>query len=791
MSYPNPENPISESDSSEQKAVFLKSVILPSNPLVRIVQVRNKMSLSKKIKYGYILTVGIAVLGSTISLAIGDYYYYQAKQQKNKITQESRLLNNLRYTIFELKTITSTSSSVGKIDNLHKAKAVAIKSNTEVKAALEKISVSPTYFSIPEVKELLNKYGNTIEKIYQNLDTTLNQIETLKPNQDKIPQTKEILTDFTTIHKNHNLLDLADDLEIIRRTADRKEQEANSELIRAEIQRIFIIFIGISLSLIVTYLLSSYMMIIITYPLQRIKKNTQKAIEESDLELELSINYQDEITQIGSYLDQLISKNQSLMVAHKETEKAFDIVNKAKKRFMANISHELLTPLNGILGYTQVLQNSQNIAIKEKRGIQVIHKCAEHLLMLINDIIDFSKIESNKIELSVESFNLLSFLQEIIEIYRIQAREKGILFSYELPNNLPIGITTDKKRLRQVIVNLLGNAIKFTERGSVKLQVEFTKSSTAKVKINFAVQDTGIGISHNNLEKIFLPFEQVVDSRTHKDGTGLGLSISQKIVELMGSHIEVNSELGKGSNFQFTINCPIAEDWTEVSVITIPETKKIIGYFGEPKKILVVDERWEHRSLIVNMLEPIGFYIIEANDGEEGLAKAHLYHPDLIISDIYMPILDGWEMLSHIRSSNNLKDIPVILTFTSIFDKEEQKITYSEANDFLNKPIQSEQLYYLLKRELKINWKYENSENIQLNTLDKNQQVSIVFPPASELIMLLDYAKKGQIKGIIKELENIANIDKEYQGFVNHLNLLIKDFNIKNIRSFLNENIRD
>lgn len=789
MSHPNPEHPIYKSDSSKQKTVYQKSVISRSSALARITQASNNMSLSKKIKSGYILIVGIAILGSTISLAIGDYYYYQAKQQKIKITQENRLLNKLRHTAFELQSIAGFSSSIQKTENLHKAKAVAIKGNTKLKAVLEKFNNSPTSFSIPEVKELLAKYRDTIEKLSQNLDTTLNQIEPLISNSDTLPQAQQILASFYTSDTNSNLLDLADDLAAIIDITEKQEKQAEVELFKAEIFRILIIFLGISLSIIIAYLFASYMSEVITYPLGKIKFALQKAAEESKLEMELSTTNEDDTGQITDYLNQLVNKIESLMIANKEAEQAFDVANQAKRRFMANISHELLTPLNGILGYTQVLHNSQNFTQKEQRGIKVIHKCAEHLLILINDIIDFSKIESNKIELNYSGFNLQSFLEEIIEIYQIKAREKDILLIYQPPSNLPSGIITDKKRLRQVLVNLLGNAIKFTECGSVKLKLTVSEITNSEVKINFAVQDTGIGISVRDLKNIFLPFEQVVDSKTHKNGTGLGLSISQKIVQLMESNIKVSSELGKGSIFRFDINCPITEECVERSVITT--SRKIIGYSGPRKTILVVDDHWEHRSLIINILEPIGFNLIEAQNGEEGLEKANLDRPDLIISDIYMPILNGWEMLNFIRNSQNLRKIPFILTSANMFDKYREKIASSGASNYLMKPIQSEELYELLRNELQINWRYINSDNILFNNFNKTQQEAIVFPPTSELIMLLDYAKKGQIKGIIEELEKIANIDGEYQNFVNHLNVLLKDFNIKNIRSFLNENIQE
>ena len=778
MSYPNPEHPIPEDDSSKQKAVSLQSLISSSNPFTRIAQVTSRMSLNQKIKSGYIFTVSITILGTIISLVIGDYYYLLAKQKKIKIAQEYRLLSKLRYTTFELQSITRFSSPTQNTKNLRQAKVI-----------LAQLSTSPVSFSIPEAKELVAKYKNTIRKLYQILDAKLNKIEPLISNSDALPPGQEKLAGFIANYINSELLDLTDDLAVVLNIFEKKEEQIKAELAQAEILRLLIILIGITFSLTITFILANYINKIITKPLQEIIFFAQKFAQESQLEIGLSQINRDEIGQIVNYLNQLIAKTQSLIIAHKEAEKKFDIANQTKRKFMANISHELLTPLNGILGYTQVLHNSHNLTTKEQRGIKVIHKCAEHLLVLINDILDFSKIEANNLQLNFSDFHLASFLQEIIDIYDIQARQKDIIFIYEAPINLPSAITTDKQRLRQVIVNLLSNAIKFTEQGSVKLQVKVSKISTSEAKINFTVRDTGIGISDRHLEDIFLPFEQVVDFKTHKDGTGLGLSVSQKIVELMGSRIEVSSELGKGSTFSFGINCNIIEEWTER--IAINSTEKIIGYSGEQRKILIVEDRWEHRSLIVNILEPIGFYLIEASNGEEGLEKANIYQPDLIISDIYMPILSGWKMLSRIRKSQNIKDIPVILNSAIISDKDRQKSTDYRANGFLTKPVRTEELYQIIKKELKINWKYPDSENILLDNFNKNQQESMVFPPASELIMLLDYAKKGQIKGIITELDKIANTDKEYQAFVNHLNLLLKDFNIKNIRSFLKENIHD
>ena len=224
---------------------------------------------------------------------------------------------------------------------------------------------------------------------------------------------------------------------------------------------------------------------------------------------------------------------------------------------------------------------------------------------------------------------------------------------------MPEGIAADEKRLRQVLLNLLGNAIKFTDKGSVGLEISGSSypSNSSIIKLHFRVRDTGVGMSATQLEKIFLPFEQVGDDSRKSEGTGLGLAITQKIIEMMDSSISVHSELGAGSLFEFEISCPLAADWMHSSSFT--KTGKIIGYSGSKKQILIVDDRWENRSVIVNLLEPLGFVMIEAENGQEALEKIKELPPDLIISDLSMPVVDGWEMLSQVRQSENLKNIPI------------------------------------------------------------------------------------------------------------------------------------
>ncbi|MCJ8282143.1 MAG: ATP-binding protein [Rivularia sp. ALOHA_DT_140] len=356
--------------------------------------------------------------------------------------------------------------------------------------------------------------------------------------------------------------------------------------------------------------------------------------------------------------EQLEIRVEERTVELKEAKINADAANKAKSEFLANMSHELRTPLNGILGYAQILQGSKNMTEKEHKGIGIIDQCASHLITLINDILDLSKIEDQKMELHPEPIHFSSFLEGVADICRIKAEQKNINFNYKFDHNLPIGVESDEKRLRQVLINLLGNAIKFTNSGEVNFEVSLVDNQETEVNqhqkyyiVRFKIIDTGVGMTEAQLEKIFLPFEQVGNIQKQSEGTGLGLTISQQIVGLMGSVLEVESFSGKGSRFWFDVEIPEAKEWVHKSIVT--SQNNIVGFKEGKRTILVVDDHWENRSVIVNLLEPLGFKMIEAEDGKEGLSKAQEFNPDLIIADISMPVMNGFEMISNLKKHHN------------------------------------------------------------------------------------------------------------------------------------------
>lgn len=461
-----------------------------------------------------------------------------------------------------------------------------------------------------------------------------------------------------------------------------------------------------------------------------------------------------------------------------------DSANHAKSEFLANMSHELRTPLNGILGYAQILARSKVIPQKELHGVDIIYQCGAHLLTLINDILDLSKIEARKLELYPQSFYFPAFLQGVVEICRIRADQKNIEFIYQPDTNLPEGIQADEKRLRQVLINLLGNAIKFTDKGAVTLKVDVVESREKHSKfIKFQIIDTGVGIAQDQVGAIFQAFEQVGDQKRQSEGTGLGLAISQKIVQLMGGTIQVTSQLGVGSNFFFDVELPFAPNWVQQT--NIGRQQKIIGYTGKKLSILIIDDRWENCSVIRHLLEPIGFDVIEAPNGQEGLNKMYQHHPNLVITDLSMPIMDGFEMLKHVRQSEYLKTYKVIVSSASVANLDRQMSLDAGGDDFLPKPVQTDELFTILEKYLELNWQYETSENLEINNISESNDIAIITPAREELQILLKLAQQGRLKKITEMMEELKQIESSYQSFANSIKQLAKQFQAKKIEQLI------
>ena len=485
---------------------------------------------------------------------------------------------------------------------------------------------------------------------------------------------------------------------------------------------------------------------------------------------------------------------------------AAESANRAKSEFLANMSHELRTPLNGILGYAQILGLKNNLSSFQQKGLQIIERSGRHLLELINDILDLSKIEAQKLDLVMSNFQLTPFLDELVSLVRIQAEQKDLTLNLEYDSGLPEAVCGDEKRLGQILLNLLGNAVKFTKQGSVTLKVakvnEMNKApegdwNKRQSTIRFEVRDSGIGIPEEALKEIFSVFKQVGEHSRSTEGAGLGLAISRQLIRLMNSELFVESTVGEGSRFWFELTLEEVESRHARKRL---EERRVVGFTSthDPRipKILVVDDKLENRALLVSLLNLLGFQVSEANDGQQALQKIPDFQPNLILMDLIMPVMDGFEAMRQIRKTQSFTQIKVIAVSASTLMSPERIRTESGFDDYLRKPLQIPALLDALALHLELTWIYE-SESGQSRKPEENQPRSVdtmpqderlVSPSPEEIENLYEMTLDGNFKALRERLGQLDLQDPRFHPFTRRIREFTVNFNEKAICDFLDKN---
>lgn len=435
-----------------------------------------------------------------------------------------------------------------------------------------------------------------------------------------------------------------------------------------------------------------------------------------------------------------ISDRKQAEAALKQAVEAAENANRAKSIFLANMSHELRTPLNVILGFTQLLLRGGALNPQQQEQLNTINRSGEHLLTLINDVLEMSKIEAGRITLNENDFDLLGLIDWLYQMFQFKAQSKGLKLALERQSALPAYIRTDESKLRQVLVNLLGNAVKFTEQGQVVLRVWGEEGNSSLVSghsslaeadrtkdkgqskiqnpkphatLYFAVEDTGPGIAPEELEHLFEAFVQTETGRKSQEGTGLGLAISQKFAHLMGGEISVTSVVGEGATFRLSIQAQVVE---AAGHLHGTSHQQVIGLApGEPTyRILIVEDRLENRQILVELLAPIGFEVQEAANGEEAIAQWEAWSPHFIWMDIRMPVMNGYEATKRIKAACAAtgQEPPIVIALTGSVFEEDRRIALSMGcNDFVRKPFKAEVIFEKMAEYLGLQYVYAEPQS--------------------------------------------------------------------------------
>lgn len=453
--------------------------------------------------------------------------------------------------------------------------------------------------------------------------------------------------------------------------------------------------------------------------------------------------------------------------------------NRAKSAFISQMSHELRTPLNGILGYAQLLEREYGASdARLLEGLGIIERSGEHLLKLVNDLLDLAKIEAGKLELTRDRVDLRELVEHVASLARVRAANAGLTLHIEMDTAIAVDVITDERVVRQILLNLLGNAVKFTEPGGrVALRALGIPADSDRCRVRFAVEDTGIGIEPEQLADIFEPFHRIARGQRVVEGTGLGLTITQRLVAALDGQLSVTSQRGAGSQFVVEIDFESAPELQSA----VRPAGEVEGYAGDTRIVLVADDDPDNRALVSRLLESVGFLVQTVQNGFEAVQRVRSIRPDLIVTDLVMPVMDGMELIRILRADEALSQIPVIAMSASVSEYTQEEALLAGCAVFLSKPLKLTGMLEAIGAQLNLQWSYRTSAS-----MDAGQSSVESYQLDPELAGELQHlAMQGDILALSARVEAALSGDGAARSFCNEIRALAAQFDILAIRQVL------